>query len=170
MRESKISVLPDCNDLFSGVARSKVGPIMCLLVFLLGAAWASPAVAQENNTNTPTLTQPPPAPQRRHQAPRAPSLDDRVKAFAASLDLSQTQQLAVKKILERSQLETLQIRQDTSIEGGERIGRLRALQDETVQRIRAVLTEDQKKKYDPLAIRKLAPKQSDQEIKTPHQN
>lgn len=170
MRESKVFVWGGSNDLFSAIARNKLAVTMCLLAFLLGAAWASPAVAQENNANTPAPAQPPPAPQRRHQAPRALSLDDRVKAFAASLDLSPTQQLAVKKILERSQLETLQIRRDTSIEGGERIARLRALQDETVQRIRAVLTEDQKKKYDPLAIRKLAPKQSDQEIKTPHQN
>lgn len=65
--------------------------------------------------------------------------------------------MAVKKILEQRQLEMLRIRQDPSIEGSERIERLRALQDQTVQRIRGVLNDEQKKKYDPLAIRNREP-------------
>lgn len=65
--------------------------------------------------------------------------------------------MAVKKILEQRQLEILRIRQDPSIEGSERIERLRALQDQTVQRIRGVLNDEQKKKYDPLAIRNREP-------------
>jgi hypothetical protein len=34
---------------------------------------------------------------------------------------------------------------------------LRALQDQTVQRIRLVLNDEQKKKYDPLAVRQAGP-------------
>jgi len=86
-----------------------------------------------------------------------PTIDDRVKVLARSLDLNEAQQAAVKKILEQRQQETLRIRQDTSISGGARIERFRALQDRTVERIRAVLNEEQKKKYDPLAVRRVAP-------------
>jgi hypothetical protein len=80
-----------------------------------------------------------------------------VKALAKALDLSDPQQVAVKKILEQRQLETLRLRQDGSISGEERIGRLRTLQDQTILRIRAVLNDDQKKKYDPLAVREREP-------------
>jgi hypothetical protein len=69
--------------------------------------------------------------------------------------LSDTQQVAVKRILEQRQAETLRLRQDGSISGEERIGRLRAIQDQTILRIRALLNDDQKKKYDPLAVREI---------------
>lgn len=86
-----------------------------------------------------------------------PSIDERVKIFARNLDLNQEQQAAVKKILEQRQQETLRIRQDSSISGSARIERFRALQDNTVERIRAVLNEEQRKKYDPLTVRKRQP-------------
>ena len=86
-----------------------------------------------------------------------PTIDDRVRVLARSLDLNEAQRVAVKKILEQRRQETLRIRQDSSISGGARIDRFRALQDNTVERIRAVLNEEQKKKYDPLAVRRTQP-------------
>jgi Spy/CpxP family protein refolding chaperone len=86
-----------------------------------------------------------------------PTIDDRVRVLARSLDLNEAQRAAVKKILEQRRQETLRIRQDSSISGGARIDRFRALQDNTVERIRAVLNEEQKKKYDPLAVRRTQP-------------
>ena len=86
-----------------------------------------------------------------------PTIDDRVRVLARSLDLNEAQRAAVKKILEQRQQETLRIRQDPSISGGARIERFRALQDHTIERIRTVLNEEQKKKYDPLAVRKATP-------------
>ena len=82
-----------------------------------------------------------------------PSLDERVSRFAKSFDLSEAQQSAVKKILEERQQQILRIRDDTSISGSARISQFRALQESTVERIRAVLNEEQKKKYNPLAPR-----------------
>jgi hypothetical protein len=72
-----------------------------------------------------------------------------------SLDLNDVQQSAVKNILEQRQQQTLRIRRNPSISGSDRIEQFRALQDSTVERIRAVLTEEQKKKYDPLASRQI---------------
>jgi hypothetical protein len=77
--------------------------------------------------------------------------------LARSLELNEAQQAAVKRILEQRQQETLRIRLDSSISGSTRIERFRALQDNTVERIRSVLNEEQKKKYDPLAVRRVAP-------------
>lgn len=85
------------------------------------------------------------------------SLDERVQTLAKNLGLSEAQQSAVKKILEERQQETLRLRLDASLTGSARIDEFRALQEKTVQAIRAVLNEEQKKKYDPLAVRRLPP-------------
>ena len=90
---------------------------------------------------------------RRHYS--RPGLDERVSQFAKSLDLSEAQQSAVKKILEERQQQSLRIRRDASISGSARISQFRALQETTVEQIRAVLNEEQKKKYNPLAPRKI---------------
>jgi hypothetical protein len=78
------------------------------------------------------------------------AIDNRVRQFAKALDLDETQQAGLKAVLERQQLQTRQLQFDSSISGDERIGRFRALQDDTVLRIRALLNDEQKKKYDPL--------------------
>ena len=141
--------------------------VLCLPVLSVCTLWVSPVAAQANEPATAApaqaapATPPTPAPAPPAQPTRTtrhhPTLDDHVKALATALNLNESQQAAVKKILEQRQLETLRIRQDPSIEGSDRIGRLRALQDQTVQRIRAVLNDEQKKKYDPLAIRNREP-------------
>jgi Spy/CpxP family protein refolding chaperone len=77
------------------------------------------------------------------------TVDDQVKGFAKNLDLNEEQQAAVKKILERRQQESVRIMRSGS--GPDGVGRLQALQIGTVEQIRAVLTEEQKKKYNPLA-------------------
>jgi hypothetical protein len=110
----------------------------------------APVVAQAAGTASPV-----PGTQPGHR--RNSTIDDRVKVFAKNLDLNEAQQLAVKKILEQRQQETLRLRLDTSISGDARIDRFRAIQDNTVQRIRAVLNEEQRKKYDPLAVRRIQP-------------
>ena len=92
-----------------------------------------------------------------HRTHRRPSIDDRVKILAKNLDLSEAQQSAVKKILEQRQQETLRLRLDPSLTGGARIEQFRVLQDKTVERIRAILNEDQRRKYDPLAVRGIPP-------------
>jgi hypothetical protein len=57
----------------------------------------------------------------------------------------------VKKILEQRQQEILRITHAFS--GSDRLSQLRALQVRTVEQIRTVLNDEQKKKYDPLGQR-----------------
>ncbi len=129
--------MPSCNKTFATKPRSCYLRALLFLTLILPVLLVSaPAVAQ-----------------RGHR----PTIDERVKVFAKNLGLNEEQQAAVKKILEQRQQETLRIRQDTSISGGARIERFRALQDHTIERIRTVLNEEQKKKYDPLAVRKATP-------------
>jgi hypothetical protein len=92
-----------------------------------------------------------------HPTHRRPSVDDRVKKLAKNLDLDEAQQSAVKNILEQRRQESLRLRLDPSIAPNSRIARFRVLQDKTVERIRAVLNEEQRKKYDPLVVRGISP-------------
>ena len=116
--------------------------------FLCAALLAAAGVAQNPDSTGPMHPT--------HATHRA-RLEDRVKVLAQSLHLDDAQQLAVTKILEERQQETLRIRRDTSISGSDRLTQFRAIQDRTVLRIRAVLNEEQKKKYDPLAVRRVEP-------------
>ncbi len=77
--------------------------------------------------------------------------------LARNLNLDQAQQDAVLRILQTRREEAMRIRHDTSISGDARIDQFRALQDNTVLQIRAVLNDEQKKKYDPLAVRNVSP-------------
>jgi hypothetical protein len=92
-----------------------------------------------------------------HPAHRRPNIDDRVKVLAKNLDLNESQQSAVKEILEQRQQETLRLRLDPAITPSARIARFRVLQDKTVERIRAILNDEQRKKYVPLAVRGIQP-------------
>ena len=175
MLESEILVSPGCNK----EKRAKRCKFLrfglhCALALLLTTLWGSRLEAQANEgaaANSPQslpekaaeTPQPTPAHPARSTQRRA-TLDDRVKALSKALDLSDAQQVAVKRILEQRQAETLRLRQDGSISGEERIGRLRALQDQTILRIRSVLNDDQKKKYDPLAVREITPPQGQKTV------
>jgi hypothetical protein len=116
---------------------------------MLGAVIVVAHAATGQTTASQTTGSPsPPRHTQRHY--RKPSLDEQVKTFSKALDLDETQQAGLKTILERQQMQARRIQFDQSLSGDDRIGRLRALQQATVLRIRALLNQDQKKKYDPL--------------------
>jgi uncharacterized membrane protein len=73
------------------------------------------------------------------------------------LELDETQQMALQKILEQRQQEVQQMRFTPLPAGSAQVDRFRAIQDKTANRIRAVLNQEQRKKYDLLAIRRSAP-------------
>jgi len=93
-------------------------------------------------------------PQPAAHAPKPSTLDERVKRLARALDLTDAQQVEVKKVLVQRQQEMLRLRTDPSLTGSQRVEQFRMLQDATVEHIRAILTDEQRKKYDPLAARK----------------
>jgi len=120
---------------------------LCLAACLVAAVL--PAFGGQQAASSPE--QPP---QPAAHAPKPSTLDERVKRLARALDLTDSQQVEVKKILVQRQQEMLRLRTDPNLTGSQRVEQFRALQDGTVERIRAILTDEQKKKYDPLAARK----------------
>lgn len=138
--------------------------LMCAVLLGHSLGQTSEPVAPSAQEPAPSSPEQTPQPEnstavqaRTHAARRRPTIDDHVKILAKSLNLTEPQQSAVKKILEERQAATLRLRTDGTISGSERIDRLRALQDQTIQKIRGVLDDEQRKKYDPLAVRKVPP-------------
>lgn len=113
------------------------------IAFMLGSVLVASTADSQTTTNAP------PAPPQRSFYRRS-TLDERVKRFAKALNLDETQQVGLKKVLEHQQVQTRQIQLDQSLSGTDRISRIRDLQRDTVSQIRALLNEEQKKKYDPL--------------------
>jgi hypothetical protein len=84
-------------------------------------------------------------------------VDERVARLTKVLQLNEAQRSALKTILEQRRQEFWRIRHDPSLSGSEHIARGRALQQITVEQIRGVLNDEQKTKYDPLAVRRVEP-------------
>jgi len=117
-----------------------------LLFLQIGLSSSTSLSFAQSNTPTTAPT---------HVSRNHPTVDDRVKVLARSLELNESQQSAVKNILERRQRETMRLRRDPTITGSARIEQFRMLQDRTAEEIRAVLNEEQRKKYDPFASRRI---------------
>lgn len=105
--------------------------LFCVVMFAVGAyAWQSPSGQERNQGRGPM------------------SVDDRVKMLADRLNLSDDQQSKVKSILTDSQKQQQSIRDDSSLSEDDRRSKMRGLRESTNSKIREVLNDDQKKKFD----------------------
>jgi len=86
----------------------------------------------------------------RQHAPRHPrrqTLDERVKLLAKELDLDAKQQAEVRKLLERQRDQVKRVWDDAAVPAANRIAATQAISDKTGDAIRALLNDEQKKKY-----------------------
>lgn len=88
-------------------------------------------------------------PRRARAAPHRikPTLDGRVKLLSEALDLDAAQQAEVRRVLEAQREQTLKIWSDPSLPATYRISAMQAVSDQTADQIRALLNEEQRKKY-----------------------
>lgn len=125
--------------------RMLAGPDLVVALFLLNVS----IPAQEINAAQPAHRS---SPRYKRQ-----SLDERVEHLARYLDLNEDQRSALKKILLENQQEIFKMRHAPSSAEGLQMDRFRAIEDKTVEKIRATLTDEQRKKYQPLGVRNPAP-------------
>ncbi len=115
-----------------------------LLSLLLGASMAAgPACAEEAGQQQPAA----PPHSLRERPVHVDALEQRVQLLTHELDLNAQQQQAVRKILLGQREAVKQIWQDPAIEPAERAPAVRLVGERTADQIRAVLNEEQKKKY-----------------------
>lgn len=113
-------------------------PSLCAALLAAGAACAQP--------QGPAPTAPAAQAQRSHAA-RVDPLEQRVQLLSRELDLNLEQRAAVRRILQGQREAVQHIWQDPAIDPAERAPAVRLLGERTADQIRAVLNEEQRKKY-----------------------
>jgi periplasmic protein CpxP/Spy len=112
--------------------------------WLAAAACAYTAMMLQSNAAEPVAAaaQPGPAPTHHESA-----LTQRVTLLSAELGLSAQQQDQVRRILEDQREQVMRVWNDSSLAAANRVSATRNISDRTADRIRAILTEEQKAKY-----------------------
>jgi hypothetical protein len=83
---------------------------------------------------------------RKHQAH---GLEDRVRILTKALDLDPRQQEGLRKILQSQREQVMKAWSDASVAPAYRVAATQAIEDGTADRIRALLNDEQRKKYNP---------------------
>jgi Spy/CpxP family protein refolding chaperone len=92
--------------------------------------------------------QPAPSQSERQQSQQSGSVSGVLKALSERLNLTADQIAKIKPILQDQLTEMQAARKDASLTAGQKLDKIRSIHDETRVKIRNVLTDDQKKKFD----------------------
>gem|GEM_PF-2686220 len=118
----------------------------------LGWLVASPSAALAQTTNQPQPAQPPPGARRPEpgQQPPGPrfNIDQRVQMYTQRLNLTQEQQTKLRAILENEEKQMQELGTNTAVAPPERMSKMRQIREETNNKIREILTAEQKEKFD----------------------
>jgi hypothetical protein len=120
------------------------GAQVWLLVAIAGCAAGASGAAFANGPNLDAAKAPAVS-----QTVTTRALDRRVKAFTKALDLDARQQAELRKILERQRDAVRKIWSDSGLPPAERGPATLAVSDRTAGLIREMLTDEQRKKYNP---------------------
>ena len=113
--------------------------IRFLIVAFAFAALSLPALAQGSPAGAKGEDQ---------GKPHLPSVDERVQHMTKMLNLSNDQQTKVKSILQDEHKQIASLRQDTSLTQEDRHAKFQQIHGATAQKIRDVLNDEQKTKFD----------------------
>jgi len=78
---------------------------------------------------------------------RQPALDQRIALMTAELGLDEHQQAELRRILINQRTQIMKLWSDTSLQPASRVGATRVISARTGDEIRAMLTDEQKAKY-----------------------
>jgi hypothetical protein len=111
----------------------------------LAGAWLIPAHAAADGKDSDREAAAQQAPRHHGES----SLDARVRMLSKALDLDATQQSELRRVLEGQRERVMRVWNDTSLPAVYRISATQAISDNTADQIRALLNDEQKKKYNP---------------------
>jgi hypothetical protein len=125
--------------------RECIGKVLLAFVLALSSGCLIPALAAtEGQVAVSDAAQ--------RQAPRhhnRPSLEERAETLSQALGLDATQQSELRKVLEGQREQVRRIWSDASVPAAYRVSATQAISDKTADQIRALLNDEQKKKYNP---------------------
>ena len=125
--------------------KMKKNAIRFLVAALALAMLSLPALAQGSSAT--------PAGEGQGQHHGMPSVDERVQHMTKALNLSDDQQTKIKAILTDQRDQMMSLKQDTSTAPTDRRAKFQEIHQNTQQKIRDVLTDDQKTKFDQMQER-----------------
>jgi hypothetical protein len=125
-------------------ARHAARPIMALAC-LLAVLDIAPACATEEIT--PGANNPQPFAHASTRARTRPHALDPAAVFAKRLELDPRQEAEVRRLLAMRQSEIRRVWINPGIAADDRVGAVKAINNNTTSQIRALLTEEQRKKY-----------------------
>ena len=79
---------------------------------------------------------------------RGMNTQQQLDRMTEALTLTADQQTAIKAILDQSMKDNMALRQDTSLSDDDRMAKMKAIRDGQTAKIKALLTDEQKPKYD----------------------
>jgi hypothetical protein len=135
--------------------------VLCLiLVVAAGCSFAADATIESADSTVKSAR-----PQTQLHAPftqakrhhNGTGLDDRVNTLTKALDLDATQQSGLRKVLESQREQVARVWNDESVPAAYRVVATQAISDKTADQIRALLNDEQKKKYNPPKPHNAAP-------------
>jgi hypothetical protein len=95
--------------------------------------------------------------QQGQHAGSATNVDENIKMLSDRLGLAADQVAKIKPILQDQLTQMQAARKDASLTAGQKLDKIRSIHDETHAKIRDVLTDDQKKKFDAMSERMRRP-------------
>lgn len=111
------------------------------LILISGLCLMAPAFAQQPAA-------PPSEGQHSTQAGNSTSVDEHIQMLSDKLSLTADQIAKIKPLFQDQFAQMQAVRKDSSLTAGQRLDKIRSIHDETHAKIRDVLTDDQKKKFD----------------------
>lgn len=115
------------------------------LVLLVAAACLPPAQAAGGDQGASAV----PAARQATGLHKRGGLEDRVRMLSKRLDLDAEQQAQLRKVLEDQREQVRKVWNDPSVPAAYRVSATHAISDQTEDRIRALLNEEQRKKFTP---------------------
>jgi hypothetical protein len=113
----------------------------------MGAALVLSAVGVVRGADDGHAASGSPAPRSHAHHTRAAGLDDRVQLVTKELDLDANQQATLKSILLEQRTEMTKVWNDSSIPAAVRVATTQAVSERTADRIRGILSDEQRQKY-----------------------
>lgn len=95
-----------------------------------------------------------------------PSIDDQVRSLSGQLNLTSDQQSKVKTALEDQHSQAMNIVQDNTLAREDKITKIHALRETTINKIRTALNDDQQKKFD-VMIQQMKQREQEQQQASP---
>ncbi|HEV3040207.1 MAG TPA: hypothetical protein VHA33_20755 [Candidatus Angelobacter sp.] len=137
--------------------RTRTLIFLCIALFSLGAFAQQPQQQQPpSGQGTPPATDQ--AGQGEHR--QAPTVDEQVKRLSDRINLTDDQQAKAKTILEDQHAQAQVLLNDNAMSADDKRQKFMTLRQTTISKIRDILNDDQKKKFDAyLAEMQSAPKE-----------